>query len=399
MEHAADVRRNVRHDFPVSAVATGESHPTSARGAIAAALGLFTAGGLFWAFLPFFVGLQERGAGLSATQAGTLGSAYLAGFTLVGLTAPWWITRLSTRVVVAVGVLLVWAGLAALGLRVAYGPSLVACFAVGIALGSFWAIAYRVFGAAENAERLFAIAIAVGYAVLALVTFAIGHLVLPGSGIVGMTIAIAAIVGLLSLGAIKLPAALTPAGATVTQLGAAPGKRWMLVSGLAAIALFSLAFAAVWAFAERIGTASGFANSSVASVLSSNLLFTGFGSLVVAFIGKRLSRWTILIAMFILLAVCMLLLGRVSEIAWFAFAIAGLGFGVGAALPGEMSIVSERDTQGRFVALIVAMQGLGTALGPVTGGMAFQGSGVIGLGFVGVSALVLSFVLLVAADR
>ncbi len=382
----------------MSAEAFEKSHPVSTHGAVGAALALFTAGGLFWAFLPFFVGLQERRAGFSATQAGALGSAYLIGFTLVGLVAPWWLARVPTRAVVAIGVLLVWGGLAILGFEFGYVPSLAACVGIGVALGSFWAIAYRVFGAARNAERLFAVAIAVGYAVLALVTFFIGHLVLPGSGLVGMTIAIGVLVGVLSLGAIKLPRGLTTES-TVVQSGAGKEERSMLLYGLAAIALFSLAFAAVWAFAERIGAISGFADPAVVSVLASNLLFTGLGSLAVAFVGKRVGRWKVLTSMFLLLAVCMLLLGHVAAIGWFALAIGGLGFGVGAALPCEMSIVSDHDIRGRFVPLIVAMQGLGTALGPIVGGMAFQASGVTALGLVGVSALVLSFVLLVAADR
>jgi predicted MFS family arabinose efflux permease len=382
----------------LSTVALEKSHRVSTRGAVGAALALFTAGGLFWAFLPFFVGLQQHRAGLSATQAGALGSAYLFGVSLVGLVAPWWMARVPGRAVVAFGVLLVWTSLAILGMDLGYLRSVAACVGIGMTFGAFWAIAFRVFGAARNAERLFAVAMAVGYAVLALVTFSVGHLVLPSSGLVGMTIVIGALVGVLSLAAMKLPPSVTTE-VTVVESGAGNEKRLMLMCGLAANALFSLAFAAVWAFAERIGSLSGFAEPAVASVLSSSLLFTGLGSVAVVFVGKRVGRWKVLVSMFLLLALCMLLLGHVAEIELFAFAIAGLGFGVGAALPYEMAIVSECDVRGRFVTLIVAMQGLGTALGPIAGGMAFQSFGVTAVGLVGVSALVLSFVLLVAADR
>jgi len=381
----------------VSATVSTSAAPPD-RAAIGAAIALFTAGGLFWAFLPFFIGLQEDRGGLSATQAGALGSAYLVGFTIAGLAAPWWSMRMSPRAAVAVSVALVWLGLASLAFGVGYLPALIACAGIGLALGAFWAIAYRVFGAAPNAERAFALAIAIGYPALAVITFLIGHFVLPQSGLFGMTTAIALLIGLLAAAAVKLPAQFGNAAAA-TRVGAGEEKRLRLVCGLAAIALFSLAFAAVWAFAERIGTQAGFAGSTVTSVLSSNLLFTGLGSTGIALLGKRIGRWQVLVASYVLLAVCMAVLGHAGTIALFVFAIAGLGFGVGTGLPHQMSIVSQCDVRGRYVALIAAMQGLGTALGPLVGGVAFQSSGATALGIVGAAALVASFAMLIAADR
>ncbi|MBQ4856374.1 MFS transporter [Rhodanobacter sp. B2A1Ga4] len=379
-----------------------QTHSTPAtapdRAAIGAAIALFTAGGLFWAFLPFFIGLQEDRGGLSATQAGALGSAYLAGFTIAGLAAPWWSARMSPRGVIAAGVLLVWLGLASLARGIGYPLALAACSGIGLALGAFWVVAYRVFGATPNAERVFALAIAIGYPMLAAITFVIGHLVLPQGGLFGMTTAIALLIGLLAAAAVKLPARLDNTAAT-THTGTGDEKRLPLACGLAAIALFSLAFAAVWAFAERIGTQAGFGGPTVASVLSSNLLFTGLGSVGIALFGKHFGRWQVLVASYVLLAVCMAALGHAGTIAWFAFVIAGLGFGVGTGLPHQMAIVSQCDVRGRFVALIAAMQGLGTALGPLVGGAAFQVSGTTALGIVGAVALAASFVLLLVADR
>ena len=61
------------------------------RGVFTGALGIYTAGGLFWAFLPFFVGLQVGAGGMTQAQAGSLGSAYLVGFSLASLTGLWWV--------------------------------------------------------------------------------------------------------------------------------------------------------------------------------------------------------------------------------------------------------------------------------------------------------------------
>ena len=48
-----------------------EAKAISGRGAFGGALGIYTAGGLFWAFLPFFVGLQVGTGGMTQAQAGS----------------------------------------------------------------------------------------------------------------------------------------------------------------------------------------------------------------------------------------------------------------------------------------------------------------------------------------
>jgi DHA1 family inner membrane transport protein len=385
---------------------SGASHESSpahsaqvmGKSAVGAAIALYTAGGLFWAFLPFFIGLQADRGGLGVAQAGALGSAYLTGFTLAGIAAPWWTTRTPPRTAVAACVLLVWLCLGMLARSVGYFSAVAACLGVGIALGAFWAIAYRIFGAARGAERVFALAIAIGYTSLAAVTFLIGRYVVPAGGLAGMAIAIAMLISLLATGAVSLPKQLAGADVMVSN-DVARGQKPKIWLALAGIFLFSLAFAAVWAFAERIGTRAGFAAPTVASVLASNLLVTGLGSLLVAALGSRVGRMSALACSYALLAVCMGMLGSAGSVVYFAVVVTGLGFGVGTGMPYQMSLVGRLDPQGRFVTLIAAMQGFGTALGPLAGGFAFAGGGATALGLVGVAALAVSFILIGAASR
>ena len=65
---------------------TERSATADGRRAFTGALAIYTAGGLFWAFLPFFVGLQVSSGGMTQAEAGSLGSAYLVGFSLASLT-------------------------------------------------------------------------------------------------------------------------------------------------------------------------------------------------------------------------------------------------------------------------------------------------------------------------
>src|SRR6187402_1636855 len=84
--------------------------------AIAGGIALYIAGGLFWAFLPFFVSLQTERAGLSTAAAGFLGTAYLAGFTLSSMLAVWWARRFDLRRCVLTAVLIIIGAFVVLGL-------------------------------------------------------------------------------------------------------------------------------------------------------------------------------------------------------------------------------------------------------------------------------------------
>ncbi len=354
------------------------------------ALALYTAGGLFWAFLPFFVGLQSDMSGLTAMQAGLFGSAYLGGFTIASVTALGWAGRINWRLCVTAGVILIIIGFFALGTLTAFSGSVLACLMIGLAMGSFWVIAYRVFGASRNPDRSFGLAIGIAYSLLALITLVIGRYVIPVSGLTGMMAVIALLV--IALGGAGL---LVPTGIAGGTRDAADSVREPVapvLSALVGIFFFGLAFAAIWTFGERIGVAAGIDKRSVGIVLSSNLLVTAVGSLLAAALGNRHGRFLPLTAAYIVLALCMIAVVHISSLGIFALALGGLGLGVGFGMPFQLATVSSLDRSGRFVILITAAQGLGTAFGPFVGGIAVDRAGAAGAGWVGLAALVASFI-------
>ena len=107
----------------------------------AGALGIYTIGGLFWAFLPFFVGLKVSSGGLSQTQAGSLGSAYLVGFSLASITALWWAHRFNWRKLAVVAAAVVIADLLLLARVDSYAMSLTLVPVIGIMMGALWTVA------------------------------------------------------------------------------------------------------------------------------------------------------------------------------------------------------------------------------------------------------------------
>ncbi len=118
---------------------------------------------------------------------------------MVSLLGPWWVERWQWRGWTSLAVLGIWAALGTLSATTRYPILLMACLAVGVGMGAFWVLAFRVFGAATHPQRAFGLAVTLGYAVLALVTYGIGHLVLPSTGLLGITLAIAVLVGILAI--------------------------------------------------------------------------------------------------------------------------------------------------------------------------------------------------------
>jgi len=337
------------------------------------ALGIYTIGGLFWAFLPFFVGLNVSLGGLSQAQAGSLGSAYLLGFSLASMTALWWAGRLDWRRLAVTAAALVIASFLVLARIENYLSSLAIVLAIGVMMGTFWTIAYRVFGGSEDPDRSFSIGIVVSYTVLALVTFIIGNYVVQKYGLAGSSYLLSVVVLMLATLAFLLPQ-----GTKSDDQAAVPGSyRPSLSIALALFAIFatSFAFAGVWAFTERIGADAGFSASQIGPVIASNLLASAAGSVLATVLGTRFGRTLPLLAGMLAMLVSVIALITVDSFVTYAAAVAGLGFCVGLVMPYQMGHLATLDHDNRFVLLIAAAQGIGSAAGPLAGGAAADTGG------------------------
>jgi len=364
------------------------------RGAFAGALGIYTAGGLFWAFLPFFVGLQVGAGGMTQAQAGSLGSAYLIGFSLASLTGLWWVPRFNWRALIGAAAAVIVICLFVLAGSEAYGISIASVFVIGLMMGGFWTLAYRIFGASDNPDRSFATGIVVAYTVLALVSYVVGQYVVPDHGLRGSAYLLSAVIVVLGLSAILVPSGPGESTEERTTVSYRPPPRVALA--LLGILATGFAFAAIWAFAERIGVASGFDSSLISPVVASNLLASAAGSVLATVLGTRFGRRkTLLVGMALMVGAILALSG--AEAYWlYAIGIVGLGFTVGFVLPYQMGALAVLDQEGRFVVLISAAQGIGSAIGPALGGAVVDMGGLGSLVITAAVALLLGAVLFAA---
>ena len=361
------------------------------------ALGIYTIGGLFWAFLPFFVGLNISSGGFSQAQAGALGTGYLAGFSAASLTALWWARRFNWRALSLIAAGAVVTALLALARVGNYPASLAAVVAIGLMMGALWTIAYRIFSASGNPERSFAVGIVVSYSVLALVSYVVGRFLVEQHGLAGSSYFLGALILVLALSALLLPAG--GAAADEGQGEALERPSLPLVLALLGILGTGFAFAAVWAFAERIGVGAGYDASEISPVIASNLLASALGSVVATLLGMRAGRLIPLLAGMLAMLVSMLALMQLADFRIYAIAVAGLGFAIGFVLPYQMGNIAALDSKSQFVVLIAAAQGIGSALGPWLGGAAADAGGYRLLILVAAAVLVLSAIMILATLR
>jgi len=124
-------------------------------------------------------------------------------------------------------------------------------------------------------------------------------------------------------------------------------------------------------------------------VLSFNLLVTGAGSLLASALGARCPAKWLLLGFGGLMVVCDLALLGITDFPVYLLALCGLGLAVGIGMPVQLGIVARFDRQQRYVPLVAGAQGLGTAIGPALGGMAFDQGGLAVLVTLAVGSAVL----------
>ena len=278
-----------------------------------------------------------------------------------------------------------------------YPASLATVFAIGLMMGALWTVAYRIFSATSDPERSFAIGIVVSYSALALVSFVVGRYFVEQYGLAGSSYFLGALILVLGLSALFLP---TGGSAGEDSKGEALSRPTLpIVLALLGMLGTGFAFAAVWAFAERIGVSAGFDSSSISPVIASNLLASALGSVVATLLGMRAGRWIPLLAGMLMMTVAVLALMQLTGFLVYAAAVAGLGFGIGFVLPYQMGNIAALDTRNQFVVLIAAAQGIGSAIGPWLGGATADTGGYRLLILVAAAVLVISAIMILATLR
>ncbi|MDA8961773.1 MFS transporter [Congregibacter sp.] len=336
---------------------------------ILSALAISAIGALFYNVLPLYLGAAQDFRDLNNQQTGFISSAFFLGYNLTTVWAFFWIRRWNWRWVTAVALPIALLGLLAGGYAATYSILLLSTAVAGGGFAALYGIGTTILADTSNPARWYGVKIAAEAFPGAVLLFVIPSVLIPLAGFNAMALGMGAVALLLAPMLFLLPKqGRAELEGTVEQEALDAGNssldRTAILGALAATFVFFSAASGMWAFIERIGANGGFSQQSIGLLLSITLLCATGGSLLTAWLGKRLGNPRPFYAACIAFLFSLLLLGTSGGFAVFATATCILTFAIGMGLPFAIAEVAELDADGRFIILSVPAIGMGAMFGP-----------------------------------
>lgn len=362
------------------------------RGLLVSATAALTLALLPITVLPLLIGTWVDHLGASATRAGVIGAAELAGMALASFAlAPRMHVLSRRRVAVAagLGVLLTHAVSAAVAdLDLLLAVRVLA----GLCAGSVLASASAAIAGAREPERMFAWSGVLGGILAAVVLvatpMAIERAQTPGAFVALALVAAASLPFLLLLPA-RAPDRTFESAAEPPRAGSGTASA-LLVAG----ALMAVAQAAIWAFSERIGGAVQLSPRAIGWVLGGATLMGIGGSVLAGLLGLTRGRGGPLVFGYAGCAVSIALVASASGGVAFSAGQLALALTFNFTSPYLMGLAAALDPQGRISAALSGALLVGAGIGPGLAGVVVEWGAFIALGGVCVLVTGISGVLL-----
>jgi cytochrome P450/predicted MFS family arabinose efflux permease len=353
-------------------------------GVLASACLVSAAAALLFNVMPALLTAAAGRFSLDAGQIGIVGSSYLAGFALVATTSNLWLRRFNWRGLVGGATAVSVASLAASGMVSSYPALLAALVVAGASLGVLYTLCIAVVSENHKPDPAFGAKLTAEVALGGVAFLALTGFVIPRWGFSGATFALAAIVGVVSLGALTaFPArrALTPPAERFAMKGRQGGfsalrRDWAPWSGLAGLFVSFAGLSALWAFVTQLAPSFGISEQTAASAFVIALVASGAAGLAATLIGDKLGRARPL-AVGLLLAIA-----GAAILQWghgYPAYLAGVVLAVGLwnfPMAYQMGMIASADGRGHIAVLMPAAIAVGGALGPmIAGGLLTGASG------------------------
>lgn len=368
---------------------------TSAQVILAASM-MSAIGAAFFLLLPLLLGVLAEEFRLADAEIGLLGSAYLAGFTLVSSSAVVWITRVSWHRSTLSGLVLLVGACLLLTAIGGFRALAAVLFFLGGGAGAVFAVATRVLSAAKNPDRAFGIKLVAEQLLGASLLFVLPAFVLPRWGLDGLVAVVVVTFVVLGLFLFKLPenSARAESGPKPVSIGRNVDA-WI---GLAGLLVFMLGLSGVWAFIERIADSGGLTPDRIGAMLSLGVLFGGAGAAIAAFLGDRFGHKLPQIIGATLLLLCLYLLSGDLNVLRFGVAASLLSGMWNFMLAYQMASVARADASLRLTVLIAPAIAIGATLGPGIAGAIKPQEGFGSIFMLAVACLLLALALFIVLD-
>lgn len=335
--------------------------------AVIAVAAILTAVGIvFFNAMPLVLGTAAEQLGFDNQQIGFIASSYMAGFTVLSVALIMLARRVNWRLSCAIFASLQVVSFVACTQLQSLVGLLIVLFVAGLAGGGLFGIATISLLDTRQPDRNIGIGTFAQVMLPALIVLVLPMTVIPIWGFGGLMLTLAMLPAVTLL---LLPWIVRHSNKAIQQelhVDDRPPATNVLFA-LAGVLVFHAAAAAIWAFYERVGNASGIGSETVGVVLFVALLASGAGSLVPVFLHTRTGRLVPIFVAAILQVASLtglvlapassyLIAGPVFMFAWTVSIIFQLGN------------VAALDVSGRYSVAIPAVLGVAAIIGPTLGG-------------------------------
>lgn len=359
---------------------SSEQYNVNSLGTLIAAIAISLVGVEVFIIQPGFVqGLVEYG-GYSEVRAGVVSSVEMWGIAAATIVFSLSSQRLNWRYCIFLAVLLMWAGNWFSSWDLSYNQFLAMRCLAGFGSGILISLGFVIIGLSAKADRNFALMI------LCLLLYAsVAFYLLPQAYRSLQLAGVLQLFAWMSLAA--LPAAWwlpshSPASVACGTGAAKPSA--MSWAAITTVFIYFLGQGVIWSYLFLMGVDAGLSEAIVANGLSV-AQFAGVGGALVAVVAAgRLGRSKPLALGMLLSVVSLAMILPHSYPAWlYLVSVSIFNFAWNMTHPYLMAVLADLDNSGKLVAIGVAAQMLGLAVGPAVAAIMLQANGyslVVGLG-------------------
>ncbi|MGW5093277.1 MFS transporter [Streptomyces nodosus] len=327
---------------------------------------LFTAGYLAAYLLPTTVGRLDSGLPLSATQAGSIGSALLLSSASAGFLLAARVHRIGPRRLARAGLLLAVAGYGTAALSHSVPLVVAGAVAGGFGSGTATTVAATGIATQRDPHRASTQGLLTVSALAGVLYLTVPHLG-PGHGVPLAALALTALLVWPATGRLDIPVPTATAPGGSGGSGRSPQLRSGLVLA-GCILCWSLAQNSLWGVSGRIGIDQAHLTEVTVGAVFALALGAGLlGVIAAGVLGPRLGRALPIGGGTVLIACCIALSARATDLAGFAAGEIAWNAVYPLVLSYLIGLAASLDRRGRWAVLVGSASSLGTSAGPLTG--------------------------------
>ena len=363
--------------------------PTVSTNAAIAAIFLTVVGAAGFLVLPVILGAAVGDLALAADQVGLLGSSLLMGSAVSAIGAAMLVRRLNWRWLAYAALALEWIGFLLSSQVDSYPHIMLPLFLASCGGGATLSLALTVLSDHPKAERMFGFSLTMQVAFQVVGLLMLSWFMVPGR--LDLCLNVLAVLAVMGLCVVPLLPKHGVVIATSEHMSAADILKQPLgLLSLVGCLLFFVNIGAVWAYVERMGSASEISPRLLGQALAGGVATGMLGSLAAAWQGRRLGYALPLAIAVVGTLIALFLMQVPMTFVDFLLAFALYNFFWNYSLTYQYAVVTSVDQSGRYIAATPAFHALGGALGPIAAAMFVTQNSLLPINYVAGFAVILS---------